>query len=295
MGRVFNLFFNSDIMKLVFASIFAAVISAKSIINLQPYDLDARPSDTNIVEPATWLEELVADIGQDCAISPKILGFLIGKAKAAGQTKIGTDTVWASLRKCRTNDAVKHIMTMEYLMKNKADLYNSMIVDDTNKALDFNGDGTKDYVVDFLNLADKSATGYKKKSFKDSLSGWSKKKTAINFMKWKYYNDFFNHITLQKFQFWNRKINDLKLHKAAAEKKTHPDGTKYTKLEQFREYMPFLGKSIHPYGKGKEPAVPTPPMPVLPLQPIIPAKPMPVAVSDEEQAEQQKVYIVQNQ
>lgn len=281
-------------MKLVFASIFAAAISAKSIINPKPYDLDGRPSDAKIVEPASWLEEVEANIGQDCAVNPYILNFLIGKAKAAGQSTIGTKTIWSSLRKCKDNEAVKHVMTIEYLMKNKAELYNSMITDDSTKALDFNGDGTKDYVVDFLELADKSATGYTKKSFKDNLSGWSKKKTAINFMKWKYYNDLFNTMSLQKFQFWTRKANDFKLHKADAEKMTHSDGTKYTKFEQLREYKPFL-KPFMRKAKAPAPQVPLQPMPVIPAQPIIPVQPMPVAVSDEEKAEQQKVYIVPSQ
>ena len=67
-------------------------------------------------------------------------------------------------------------------------------------------------------------------------------------------------------------ISKLSSYKADAEKK-------YTnKLEQIREYKPFLKPFMR-----KEIA---PAAPVAPIVPIIPAEPMPVAVSQEEQAEQ---------
>jgi hypothetical protein len=154
-------------------------------------------------------------------------------------------------------------------MKNKANLYNDLLeAGDGNSQLDHNNDGTKDYVKDFLQL---DTTG--KKTFKQNLQDWSKSKVYFSMMKWRYYNDFFNGAPLQKFQFWTRKANDLKTHKADAEKK-------YTnKLEQIREYKPFLT----PFVKKQHPAAV---VPVAPVAPIIPVEPMPVAVSQEEQAEQ---------
>jgi hypothetical protein len=253
-------------MKLVFASIFAAVASAL------PYNPDSRPSNPKIVEPASWIEEIEANIGQDCAVNPYILNLLIGKLPAT-QTAVQRKTVWSSLRKCKDNEAVKHIFTIDYLMKNKANLYNDLLeVGDGKSTFDHNNDGTKDYVKDFLQL---DTTG--KKTFKQNLQDWSKSKVAVSMMKWKYYNDFFNGAPLQKFQFWTRKANDLKTHKADAEKK-------YTnKLEQIREYKPFLKPFMR-----KEIAPAAPVAPIVPIAPIIPAEPMPVAVSQEEQAEQKQ-------
>jgi hypothetical protein len=249
-------------MKLVFASFFA-------LASALPYNPDHRPSNAKIVEPASWVEEIEANIGQDCAVNPYILNLLIGKLPSV-TTAVQTKTVWSSLRKCKDNDAVKHIFTIDYLVKNKANLYNDLLeAGDGNSQLDHNNDGTKDYVKDFLQL---DTTG--KKTFKANLQDWSKSKVYFSMMKWKYYNDFFNGAPLQKFQFWTRKANDLKTHKADAEKK-------YTnKLEQIREYKPFLT----PFVKKQQPAAVVPV--AVPVAPIIPVEPMPVAVSQEEQAEQ---------
>lgn len=262
-------------MKLVFASIFA-------LASALPYNPDERPTDFKRVMPATWVEEIEANIGQDCAVNPYILNLLISKLPKT-QTAVERKTVWSSLRKCKDNEGVKHIFTIDYLMKKKPKLYNDLLeVGDGKSTLDHNNDGTKDYVKDFLQL---DTTG--KKTFKQNLQDWSKSKVYVSAMKWKYYNDFFNGAPLQKFQFWTRKANDYKTHKADAEKK-------YTnKLEQFREYKPFLT----PFVKKQKPIAPVAPVvpvaPVAPVAPIIPAEPMPVAVSQEEEQEQKKYLPVQ--
>merc|ERR1711972_255400 len=120
-------------------------------------------------------------------------------------------------------------------------------------------------------------------TFKQNLQDWSKSKVYFSMMKWKYYNDFFNGAPLQKFQFWTRKANDLKTHKADAEKK-------YTnKLERIREYKPFLKPFMRKEAAPIAPIVQQPIIParpIIPAQPIIPAEPMPIAVSQEEQAQQ---------
>ena len=119
-------------------------------------------------------------------------------------------------------------------------------------------------------------------------------------MKWKMYNDLFNTMSLQKYQYWKRKAADLKLHKADAQ-------AAYTnKLEQIRDQVPFL----KPFMKKTTPIVQKPILPVAPDAPVVPAAPivpaqpiapivpqapivqilpaeaMPVAVSQEEQAEE---------
>jgi len=180
---------------------------------LVPYELDARPADSKIVEPASWVEEIQANIGQDCAVNPFILDFLL--TKAPQNTNVQRSTVWKSLRKCKDNEAVKHIFTIDYLMKNKAELYGSLtsttLEDGSNPGtdVDHDNDGTNDYIVEFLHL-------HGNKNFRENLKEWSKSKVYLNAMKWKMYNDLFNTMSLQKYQYWKRKAADLKLHKADA-------------------------------------------------------------------------------
>jgi len=264
-------------MKLVLACCMA-VASAKSIINLNPYDLDSRPTDAKTVEPANWIEEIDAMIGQECAVNPYILNLLINKLPAGD--KVTQKTVWSSLRKCKDNSAVNHIMTLDYLVKNKPELYNNLL-SGTNghSAFDLNGDGVAEVsplVVNFLDF-----TKVPGQSFRDNLKDWSKSKVYLNLLKWKSYNDIFNTMSLQRYQFWTRKANDLKTHREAAK-------VKYTdKLEQFRAYKPFvkpfLKKRVAP---AAQPIYNQP-------KPIIPAQPMVNVISEEEQAETkpvQKVY-----
>jgi len=272
-------------MKLVFACC-VAVASAKSIINLNPYNLDSRPTNVKTVEPASWLEEIDAAIGQDCAVNPYILNLLINKIPAGDM--VTQSTVWSSLRKCKDNSAVNHIMTLDYLVKNKPELYNNLLSGSNGEsAFDLNGDGVAEVsplVVDFLDL-----TKVEGQSFRGNLKDWSNSKVYLNLLKWKQYNNIFNTMSLQKYQFWTRKVNDLNKHKDAAK-------IKYTdKMEQFRAYKPFVKPFMKPFGGVlKKRIAKVAPQFIQPKQ-IIPVKEMVNVISEEEQAENQQPLMIQSQ
>jgi hypothetical protein len=270
-------------MKLVFACC-VAVASAKSIINLEQdrYLPGFVPTNVPTVEPAQWMEEIKETIGEDCAVNPYILNLLINKLPAGD--KVTQSTVWSSLRKCKDNSAVNHIMTLDYLVKNKPELYNNLLSGSNGQsAFDPNGDGVHEVsplVVDFLDL-----TKVEGQSFRDNLKDWSNSKVYLNLLKWKQYNNIFNTMSLQRYQFWTRKVNDLNKHKDAAK-------IEYTdKLEQFRAYKPF----VEPFLKKRTAPVANPTF-VQP-KPIIPVQPMVNVISEEEQAEAkpvQQMLFVQN-
>lgn len=263
-------------MKLVFACC-VAVASAKSIIDLVPsneYIPDFRPiegervGDFKTVEPAEWMEEIKETIGQDCAVNPYILNLLINKLPAGD--KVTQSTVWSSLRKCKDNSAVNHIMTLDYLVKNKPELYNNLLSGSNGQSafalkIKPNGDRVHEVqplVVDFLDL-----TKVEGQSFRDNLKDWSNSKVYLNLLKWKQYNNIFNTMSLQKYQFWTRKVNDLNKHKDAAK-------IEYTdKLEQFRAYTPFVSPFVSPFKRtaAKKVAKPTfvQPKPIIPVEPMV--------------------------
>ena len=103
-------------------------------------------------------------------------------------------------------------MTLDYLVKNKPELYNNLLSGSNGQsAFDPNGDGVHEVsplVVDFLDL-----TKVEGQSFRDNLKDWSNSKVYLNLLKWKQYNNIFNTMSLQRYQFWTRKVNDLNKHR----------------------------------------------------------------------------------
>jgi hypothetical protein len=192
-------------MKVIYASLFA-LASARSIINPKPYFLDERP----VVKPDAQVTTPTS-----CTTNPWLLLSLINKSAA---TKIGLDTAMKSLVKCKDNQHVREIFSLNYLMSNNKDLWTKLRVDPDGNAA--NGD----QLVDILQLDPKK-----------DLKNWSDSKVFINMYKWKMYNDLYNKAPFPKYQYVQRKYNAFKTAKADAEKAV----PKLDKLEQFREWAPY--------------------------------------------------------
>merc|ERR1711981_78699 len=231
-------------MKFVYASI-VALASAKSIINPKPYLLDERP------EPLRPVSSVPAN---DCHVNPWILLTLVNQWDAANSFTLangGLNTVMKSLQKCKDNDHVKEIFTLNYVMKKKPELYTNLITADTvaPNQIDRNADGTMDKVVDLLQITDPAAT----------FSTWSDSKVFVNMYKWNMWNNLYNQAPLQRYQYVTRKVDAFKDQKAkalAAETaaqagRATPFTSNEQKLMQLRDYLPFAQPVIKKLRKGR--------------------------------------------
>jgi len=232
-------------MKFVYASIIA-LANAKSIINLKPYLLDERP------EP---VRAQFASQPNDCQVNPWILLSLVDQL-AADTDKVKLDYAMKSLQKCKDNDHVKEVFTINYIMKKKPDLYANLVETDTganaiNRDLDTT---TNEKVKDLLQITDPATT----------FKAWSDSKVFINMYKWNAWNKLYNQKPLQSYQYLTRKVDSFKDQKTKAEAKTSNKQrnvgnpavmTPYTsseqKLMQLRDYLPFAQPVIKKLQKSR--------------------------------------------
>jgi len=225
----------------------------RSIINPDPYLPDERPE---VGAPIHVLPQA----GSGCKVNPWLLMAMLNHAVPATISKssmtqigisgtgkntfptksVGLDFVMKSLMACKDNEKVKEIFSLNYLMKDKPDLYkvlNTGATDADRGYKSYKVDGARDPLVDLLGIKG------------TELSKWTKSKVFLNMYKWKLYNQLYSGqyqgsqgTPFVKYKYMKDKFNNLQVEQKDV--RTHDSAIK-TSLGEVPHWYPYIPSFIN--------------------------------------------------
>lgn len=223
----------------------------------KPYLLDARPAATKPVHTG-----MPSFADADCKINPWLLmAFLehdpsppvVVSQSALTKTygdkwpanSLGLDFVMNSLQGCHNNQKVRDVFAIDFLMKDKPELYGALAAGSTDAEKGYNTYKVGDVKGKFAGVKDLLQLEGTK-PFKD----WSASKVYLNMYKWKVYNGLYSdtpmfavkHLKDQYTKFKAERVHAKELVKKEQDARATKDKlpSMLAKLDEVKHWAPYL-------------------------------------------------------